>query len=89
MKTILITIILISLIAKIVIHNRLNKIHHRPDRISSPGMQPISFFFPYMQQVKPRYKKEKRLCNFFYTLLIGSVITIFIYALVTDTNLKA
>ena len=70
---------LLSLLMKVGLHIYLDKMHDRFEFWGPGGIQRIQFFFPYMQDVDPRYQFTKRVCNATYFTLVGLVAFSFLW----------
>ncbi|CAN5672489.1 hypothetical protein BH11BAC3_BH11BAC3_03640 [soil metagenome] len=78
MEILLSMIVMITLFVKVGIHIHLDKIHERFTGFAPSSMQPIKYFFFYIEKVRKDFETEKKICNISYLVLIISIILAFI-----------
>jgi len=66
--------ILLSLIAKFIIHYYLDYLHDRSLGLNSILLMPFHYFIPYKSKVNGEYNKLKYLCNFLLLLAIIALL---------------
>ena len=77
MKNTLTLLTLISLLTKVALHMHLDW-KHKKFKFFPTGFAPITYFFFYLDDVNKKFENEKRICNFFYIILIISIVLTFI-----------
>ena len=79
MKEIIIISGMLAFFIKIAIHIRLDIKNKRFEGLKPFNMMPFLYFFPYMEDVKTGYQKQKVTCNLFYVLFIFLVVISLIF----------
>lgn len=70
MKALIIVSGMLAFFIKLAIHIYLDIKNNRSKGLKPANMLPFLYFFPYMEEVKPAYQTQKKLCDLFYILFI-------------------
>jgi hypothetical protein len=85
MNTIISATTLISFFAKLGLHIHLDVKNKRFKGFQSGSMQPIEYIFFYIEDVDEKFEIEKKVCNFFYAILLLQLSNLlFIIGLVSN-----
>ena len=78
MKALFIGINLLLFLTKFIIQIHLDYKHQRFKGLPGPDNF-ISFLLPYMEAVKPQFKKEKHFCDLLYKGWLVSIVIVLLY----------
>jgi len=79
MKLLLIVVSLISFFTKVILHIHLDSKHNRFKGFYPSGMQPLEYFFFYIEDVRKEYLITKRICNISYLVFWSDFLLIVIF----------